>query len=84
MTPRPLPTHVETIPPPRETDGVWIRYDGETWYSDGPAVPFTADRFTRVGTYRGFPVYRERDGARAREIWVSVVQDGPLAPYSRR
>jgi len=80
--PRVTPMHVETIPPPRETDGVWIRYNGVKWYSDGEAVPFSPARFTRIGTYRGFPVYHERTNGR--DIWVAVVQDGPLAPYARR
>jgi hypothetical protein len=82
VMPRPAATHVETVPRPRATDGVWIRYDGAKWYSDGAAVPFTSDRFTKVGTYRGFPVYRERGNAH--EIWVTVVQDGPVAPYVKR
>jgi len=75
--------HVETVPRPRATDGVWIRYDGAKWYSDGEAVPYIPDRFTQIGTYHGFPVYRERDRG-SRDIWVAVVQDGPVAPYARR
>ena len=74
---------VESVPLPRKTDGVWIRYDGAKWYSDGEAVTNSADRFTQIGTYAGFPVYRERNG-RSHDIWVAVVQDGPLAPYQKR
>jgi len=83
-SPAPAPTHIETVPLPRATDGVWIRYDGAKWYSDGAAVPFSADRFARIGTYRGFPVFRDRARPNTREIWVAVVLDGPLAPYARR
>jgi hypothetical protein len=82
VMPRPTPTRVETVPRPRATDGVWIRYDGAKWYSDGAAVPFVADRFVKIGTYQGFPVYRERGNAQ--EIWVTVVEDGPVAPYVKR
>jgi len=36
-----------------------------------------------AGEYRGFPVYRERGGAGDR-LFVTVVHDGPLAPFERR
>jgi|SRR5581483_1420776 len=82
-SPAPIRTRVESLPQPRATDGVWIRYDGARWYSDGEAAPYTPDRFTQIGSYHGFPVYRER-GGQSRDIWVAVVQDGPVAPYARR
>ena len=78
------PTHVESIPRPRSTDGVWIRYEGSKWYSHGEAALYSPERFVRIGTYRGFPVYRERRDGRKDEIWVAVVEDGPVAPYSKR
>ena len=80
---KPERTRVETVPMPRATDGVWIRYDGAKWYSDGEAAPYTPERFTQIGSYHGFPVYRERRSS-ATDIWVSVVQDGPVAPYAKR
>jgi len=76
-------TRVETIPRARTTNGIWIQFDGARWYSDGEAVSYTEDRFTRIGNYRGFPVYRARTGKRD-TIWIAVVQDGPVAPYSKR
>jgi hypothetical protein len=79
----PLRTRVESVPRPRDNDGVWIEYEGAKWYSDGAAVAYRPERFVRVGTYRGFPVYRERDGA-SHDIFVAVVHDGPLAPYAKR
>ncbi len=82
-TARAAPTHIESVPGPPGPNGVWLLYDGARWYSRGPATIFMADRFTRVGEYRGFPVYREKNG-RLDEIWVAVVQDGPVAPYARR
>ncbi len=81
--PRPLPAHVESIPPPRDNDGVWLEYAGARWYSDGPAVAFDADRFVEIGNYRGFPVYRDKSRG-ADEIWVRVVIDGAVAPYVKR
>jgi hypothetical protein len=65
------------------TNGVWLEFDGRRWYSSGPAVSFSPDRFEPVGAYRGFPVYRDKDASRS-EIWVSVVKDGPVAPYRKQ
>jgi hypothetical protein len=82
-TARSAPMHIESIPGPTRPNGVWLLYDGTRWYSDGPATVFLPNRFTQVGEYRGFPVYRENNGRRD-AIWVAVVQDGPVAPYARR
>lgn len=75
-----------TVMTPVQNDvanGVWLEFNGTRWYSDGTAASFTTDRFEPVGEYRGFPVYRDKTGSSA-EIWVSVVKDGPLAPYRTR
>ena len=68
---------------PAATSGVWLEFNGERWYSNGTATSFSADRFEPVGEYHGFSVYRDKNTG-SRDIWVSVVKDGPLAPYSRR
>jgi hypothetical protein len=52
-------------------------------YSAGAAISFSSDRFTPVGAYQGFPVYRDRNSAKD-EIWVAMVKDGPLAAYTLR
>jgi hypothetical protein len=83
VTPRPRRTVVETIPRPRANSGVWVEFGGARWYSAGTSMSYSLDRFTKVGEYSGFPVYLETAG-RQDEIWVQVVADGPLAPYSRR
>ena len=83
---RPTRTTLESIPPiprSRGVTGVWLEFNGARWYSAGAAVPFIPDRFTPIGEYHGFPVYRDKNGDSDR-IWVSVVQDGPLAPYEKR
>ena len=64
-------------------NGVWLEFHGTRWYSDGPAASFAPDRFEPVGDYRGFPVYRDKISGND-DIWVSVVKDGPLAPYRKR
>jgi hypothetical protein len=67
---------------PRASDGVWIEFQGTRWYSDGMAVSYDPDRFVPIGSYRGFPVYR--DSADANRIFVTVAPDGPIAPFTRR
>jgi len=74
---------IESIARPDAANGVWLEFDGSRWYSDGPAASFSPDRFEPVGDYHGFAVYRDRT-SRKNEIWISVVKDGPLAPYSKR
>ena len=76
-------TMLQSIPRPIGANGVWLEFNGARWYADGPAASFTPDRFEPVGEYRGFPVYRDRNGGKS-EIWVSVVKDGPVAPYLKR
>jgi hypothetical protein len=76
-------TSVATVPPPTRNSGLSVVFAGDRWYSNGPAVSFTADRFVPAGDYFGFPVYREVKGD-ADTIFVAVVSDGPIAPYSRR
>jgi hypothetical protein len=76
-------TLVETVPRPSGANGVWLEYNGVRYYLDGPATSFSPDRFVPVGDYRGFPVYRDKT-AEKDAIWVSVVKDGPLAPYVKR
>lgn len=64
-------------------NGVWLEFSGARWYSNGPAASFSPDRFEPVGEYHGFPVYRDKTTGTG-DIWVSVVRDGPLAPYAKR
>jgi hypothetical protein len=75
--------HLESVPAPTGARGVFINYSGAKWFLEGEAVTYSANRFTPIGRYRGFPVYREKNGLMNR-IWVSVVQNGPVAPYSKR
>lgn len=83
--PRPTRTWIASIPRPTDgaSEGVWVQFNGARWYLAGAAVPFAPDRFTPIGAYRGFPVYRDSASGDER-IWVSVVADGPLAPYVRK
>jgi hypothetical protein len=73
---------VQRVPAAGES-GVWIDYQGARWFSAGAAVHYDASRFEPAGDYRGYPVYRERGTAGTR-IFVTVVHDGPVAPFERR
>jgi hypothetical protein len=75
--------YVESIARPTGSHGVWLEFNGSRWYSAGAAVPFSPGRFRPIGEHRGFPVYREMGGD-SRHIWVTVVKDGPVAPYAKR
>lgn len=68
---------------PASENGLWISFQDARWFSAGPAVILDANRFDAVGSYNGFTVYRERGGASNR-IYVTTVQNGPVAPFERR
>jgi hypothetical protein len=70
------------MPEPRVKNGIWLMFNGARYYSSGPAVSYSPDRFTPIGAYRGLPVYGEKSRP-TDEIFVPVVEDGPLAPYRR-
>ena len=73
---------VESIPGPSSNSGIWIAYRGVRWHSAGAAVSYSADRFVRVGQYRGLPVYRDKHGP-VNEVYIPAVKDGPLAPFRK-
>jgi hypothetical protein len=76
------PTTIESIPPPDGNRGMWVEFAGSRWYTAGPAVTFSADRFTPIGDSRGFAVYR-RTGGSPDEIYMTVTANGLVAPYRR-
>jgi hypothetical protein len=82
-SPPPAPTVVESVRRPGEINGVWIEFDGARWYNDGAAVSYDPERFVPIGNHRGFPVYRERTSS-ANRIFVTIVPNGPVAPFARR
>jgi hypothetical protein len=71
---------IETGP---QLSGAWVEFDGSRWFNAGRAVDYDPARFVPAGEYRGFPVYRER-GVTVDRLFVTVVRDGPLAPFERR
>jgi hypothetical protein len=79
----PSRTTVESIPRPGATNGIWLYFKGNRYYLAGAAVPFSGDRFALIGQHEGFPVYRDKNGNQ-NQIWIAVVNGGPLAPYVKR
>jgi hypothetical protein len=82
QSPRPSRTAIGSVTPPRGKNGIWIPFNGTRYYQSGPAVSYSASRFVPIGSYRGFPVYRDTQG-NLEEIFVAAVANGPLAPYRR-
>lgn len=82
--PRPQRSVVRSIPAPRADarSGIWLMFNGARYYSAGPAVSYSADRFTPIGAYHNILVYCERSRP-TDEIFVPVVKGGPLTPYRR-
>jgi hypothetical protein len=76
-------TVLQSIPPPTSNDGIWIEFDGVRWFSAGRAVSYDPERFELMGSYRGFAVFRDTRGS-PNTIYVTVVADGPIAPFARR
>ncbi len=66
---------------PEGLNGVFIEYGNQRYFSDGPAVRFDETRFTRVGEYRGFPVYGYQGHARTVYIPALGGSPGVVAPY---
>jgi hypothetical protein len=65
---------------PTGINNAWIEYSGRRWVLAGPAVEVTAD-FTRVGDYRGSPIYQRRGDTHT--IYVPVTT-GLAAPFKAK
>ncbi|HTL45158.1 MAG TPA: hypothetical protein VL262_12530 [Vicinamibacterales bacterium] len=70
---------VETAEQPQGINGIWITYDGRRWFAGGEAISLGEARFTKIGTYHGFPVY-QRDDDTSR-VYIPAA-DGLVAPFS--
>jgi hypothetical protein len=83
-TTAPVHTRIQTVKPPVGLNAVFIDFQGRRWFSAGPAVEFSADRFTQIGEYRGFPVY-VRQG-QPDVIYIPLLRGAPglVAPYKLR
>jgi hypothetical protein len=60
---------------------IWITFEGGRWEPAGRAVPLDNARFTLVGQHAGFPVFRDREDASRRLLYVSSRVGGLVTPY---
>lgn len=67
---------------PESNDGIWIEFENRKWVSAGTAVPLAEASFMRVGSYKGFPVFRRR-GSLDEAIYLPT-RAGLAAPYRPR
>ena len=67
---------------PEGLNGIFIRFDGQRWFSSGPAIEKDSVRLTRVGTIGQSAVYR--DDSNTRVIYVESGPSGLVAPFRRR
>ena len=72
---------VRSAIPPSGSGGVWLEFQGVRWTSEGHAVPFAPTLFEQVGEYRGFAVYRSREGAG--DVIYLPSRNNLVAPYRR-
>ena len=78
------PARIETVQRPVGLNSVFVEFRDVRWFAAGPAVELSSAGFSRVGDYRGFPVYEIND--RKDTIYVSVVSGEPalVVPYRTR
>lgn len=69
---------------PEGLNGVYVEYGGTRYFADGPAVEFDPSRFTRVGEYHGFPVYRHKGQERRLYLPPTDGARETLVPYRAR
>lgn len=76
-----------TAPPRVRRDAanaIFVEFDNAKWFSSGPPLTVDPRTLTRVGEWRGFPVYRDSQG-KTPTIYIPIAQGvEALAPYSRR
>ena len=80
----PVRTRIETVQRPVGLNTVFIQYGGARYVSAGPAVEYSATRFSQVGEHQGFPVYQEN--GKPGVIYLSLLPGAPglIAPYTAR
>ena len=81
----PKPRPFISIARPTGANGMFVEFDNARWYSNGPTVEFDAAAFTRIGNYRGLPVYVKK-GEDERAIYIPTGTNirTLLAKYGRR
>jgi hypothetical protein len=74
-----------TIERPEGLNGIYLMFGDRRWFSDGPAIERSGSDFTKIGEYRGLPVYQKRArGESTIYLPVSSSSDSLVAPFSLR
>jgi hypothetical protein len=75
---------VQTVQRPVGLNNVFVEYEHVRWFAAGPAVEFSAQRFSRVGELRGSGVFQE--SGRPDVIYLPILTGTTelLTPYRRR
>jgi hypothetical protein len=69
---------------PQPANGIFVEFNKGRWYSSGPPVSLDPRVLTRIGDWKGFPVYVAA-GAGDSTIYIPIAQGlETLAPYSKR
>ena len=64
-------------------NAIFVEFDNAKWFSSGPPLTLDPRTLTRVGEWRGFPVYRDSQG-KTSTIYIPIAQGvEALAPFSR-
>jgi hypothetical protein len=67
---------------PQYESAVWVDYEGARWFASGKAVPYAPSGFSRIGDFKGFPVYRAGSGGE--DTVYLPGKEGFVTPYTRR
>lgn len=80
----PARTRIQTVQRPVGLNTVFIDFQGARWFSAGPAVEYSADRFTPIGEHRGFAVYQQK--GQPGVIYLALLPGTPglVGPYKSR
>jgi hypothetical protein len=80
----PARTLMQTAQRPVGLNAVFIVFQGARWFSAGPAIEYSADRFTPIGEHHGFTVYLQK--GQPGVIYLALLPGAPglVGPYKSR
>ena len=80
----PARTRIQTVQRPVGLNTVFVDFQGARWFSAGPAIEYSPDRFTPIGEHLGFPVYQLKGEPGV--VYLALLQGttGLVAPYKSR
>ncbi len=84
VTMSPARTRMQTVQRPVGLNAVFVVFQGARWFSAGPAIEYSADRFTPIGEHHGFTVYLQK--GQPGVIYLALLPGTPglVAPYKGR